>query len=179
MLKADNVASIQHYFIAVGVTVCLILILVVRFFQLQILDYDQYSKKANTNRIRKVTTSAPRGLILDRNGKILVDQIAQKTNAFQQNNNILIDNKAKVNSKPQLEIFADDVKCSHGCTIGQLDKEALFYLKSRGIPEKEAIALLTYGFANSILKSVNIPSLKKRINSLISKKLGVDLGFDL
>ena len=113
------------------------------------------------------------------NGKILVDQIAQKTNAFQQNNNILIDNKAKVNSKPQLEIFADDVKCSHGCTIGQLDKEALFYLKSRGIPEKEAIALLTYGFANSILKSVNIPSLKKRINSLISKKLGVDLGFDL
>ena len=113
------------------------------------------------------------------NGKILVDQIAQKTNAFQQNNNILIDNKAKVNSKPQLEIFADDVKCSHGCTIGQLDKEALFYLKSRGIPEKEAIALLTYGFANSILKSVNIPSLKKRINSLISKKLDVDLGFDL
>ena len=113
------------------------------------------------------------------NGKILVDQIAQKTNAFQQNNNILIDNKAKVNSKPQLEIFADDVKCSHGCTIGQLDKESLFYLKSRGIPEKEAVALLTYGFANSILKSVNIPSLKKRINSLISKKLGVDLGFDL
>ena len=75
MLKADNVASIQHYFIAVGVTVCLILILVVRFFQLQILDYDQYSKKANTNRIRKVTTSAPRGLILDRNGKILVDNL--------------------------------------------------------------------------------------------------------
>ena len=113
------------------------------------------------------------------NGKILVDQIAQKTNAFQQNNNILIDNKAKVNSKPQLEIFADDVKCSHGCTIGQLNKEALFYLKSRGIPEKEAIALLTYGFANNVLKSVNIPSLKKRINSLISKKLGVSLGFDL
>ena len=105
--------------------------------------------------------------------------LLKKTNAFQQNNNILIDNKAKVNSKPQLEIFADDVKCSHGCTIGQLDKEALFYLKSRGIPEKEAVALLTYGFANSILKSVNIPSLKKRINSLISKKLGVDLGFDL
>ena len=68
------------------------------------------------------------------NGKIMVDKIAQKTNAFQQNNNILIDNKAKVNTKPQLEIFADDVKCSHGCTIGQLDKEALFYLRSRGIP---------------------------------------------
>ena len=113
------------------------------------------------------------------NGQILVDKIAQKTNAFQQNNNVLLDDKATVNSKPQLEIFADDVKCSHGCTIGQMDEEALFYLKSRGIPEKEAIALLTYGFANNVLKSVNIPSLKKRINSLISKKLGVSLGFDL
>ena len=75
MLKADNIASIQQYFLAVGIAVCLILVLVVRFFQLQILDYDQYSKKANTNRIRKVTTSAPRGLILDRNGQILVDNL--------------------------------------------------------------------------------------------------------
>ena len=109
----------------------------------------------------------------------MVDKIAQKTNAFQQNNNILIDNKAKVNSKPQLEIFADDVKCSHGCTIGQLDKEALFYLKTRGIPEKEAKALLTYAFANNILESVKTPNLKRRINSLIASKLGVNLGFDL
>ena len=93
--------------------------------------------------------------------------------------NILIDNKAKVNSKPQLEIFADDVKCSHGCTIGQLDKEALFYLKTRGIPEKEAKALLTYAFANNILESVKTPNLKRRINSLIASKLGVNLGFDL
>tara|TARA_A200000113_G_scaffold119919_1_gene107764 strand:- start:925 stop:2241 length:1317 start_codon:yes stop_codon:yes gene_type:complete len=113
------------------------------------------------------------------NGKILVDKIAQKTNAFQQNNNILIDNKSKVNTKPQLEIFADDVKCSHGCTVGQLNREALFYLKSRGIPEKEAIALLTYGFANNVLESVKIPNLKRRINTLISSKLGVNLGFDL
>ena len=73
MLKADNIASIQQYLLAVGIAVCLILILVVRFFQLQILDYDQYSKKANTNRIRKVTTSAPRGLILDRNNKLLAE----------------------------------------------------------------------------------------------------------
>ena len=71
MLKTDNIASIQQYFLAVGIAVCLILVLIIRFFQLQILDYDQYSKKANTNRIRKVTTSAPRGLILDRNGNIL------------------------------------------------------------------------------------------------------------
>jgi len=72
------------------------------------------------------------------NGQILVDKIAQKTNAFQQNNNILIDDQATVNTKPQLEIFADDVKCSHGCTIGQLDEEALFYLRSRGIPKKRS-----------------------------------------
>jgi len=113
------------------------------------------------------------------NGQILVDKIAQKTNAFQQNNNILLDDKATVNTKPQLEIFADDVKCSHGCTIGQLDEEALFYLRSRGIPKKEAKALLTYAFANNVLESVQLPSLKKRINGQIAKKLGVNLGFEL
>jgi Fe-S cluster assembly protein SufD len=113
------------------------------------------------------------------NGKIIVDKIAQKTNAFQQNNNILISDKASINTKPQLEIFADDVKCSHGCTIGQLDEDAMFYLRSRGIPEKEARALLMYAFANNVLSSVRIPELKARINKLIAKKLGVNLGFDL
>ena len=113
------------------------------------------------------------------NGQILVDKIAQKTNAFQQNNNVLLDDKATVNSKPQLEIFADDVKCSHGCTIGQMDEEALFYLRTRGIPKKEARALMTYAFANNVLESVQLPSLKKRINSQIAKKLGVNLGFEL
>ncbi len=113
------------------------------------------------------------------NGKIIVDKIAQKTDAFQQNNNILISDKATINSKPQLEIFADDVKCSHGCTIGQLDEEALFYLQTRGIPKKEARALLMYAFANNVLASVRIPELKTRINRLIAKKLGVNLGFDL
>ena len=113
------------------------------------------------------------------NGKIHVDQSAQKTNAFQQNNNILLDDKATVNTKPQLEIFADDVKCSHGCTVGQLDEEALFYLMSRGIPKKEAKALMTYAFANNVLESVELPILKKRINKLIAQKLGVNLGFDL
>lgn len=125
-----------------------------------------------------------KGIFSDRsvgvfNGKILVDKIAQKTNAFQQNNNILIDDNATINSKPQLEIFADDVKCSHGCTIGQLDNSALFYLRSRGIPLKEAKALLTYAFANNVLESVQIPELKNRINSLIAKKIGVNLGHDL
>ena len=113
------------------------------------------------------------------NGQILVDKIAQKTNAFQQNNNILLDDKASVNTKPQLEIYADDVKCSHGCTIGQLDEEALFYLRSRGIPKKEAKALMTYAFANNVLQSVKLPSLKKRINKQIANKLGVSLGFEL
>ncbi|MEQ8219495.1 MAG: Fe-S cluster assembly protein SufD [Arenibacter sp.] len=113
------------------------------------------------------------------NGKIIVDKIAQKTNAFQQNNNILVSDKATINTKPQLEIFADDVKCSHGCTIGQLDEEALFYLQSRGIPKKEARALLMYAFANNVLESVRIPELKVRINKLIANKLGVRLGFDL
>ena len=113
------------------------------------------------------------------NGKIIVDKIAQKTNAFQQNNNILLNDKSTINSKPQLEIFADDVKCSHGCTIGQLDQDALFYLRARGIPKKEAEALLTYAFANNVLESVNIPSLKSKIKKIIANKLNVKLGFDL
>ncbi|PQJ16184.1 Fe-S cluster assembly protein SufD [Aureicoccus marinus] len=113
------------------------------------------------------------------NGKIIVDQIAQKTNAFQQNNNILISDKATVNTKPQLEIFADDVRCSHGCTIGQLDEDALFYLQSRGVPKKEATALLMYAFANNVLESVRLDALKNRINGIIADKLGVELGFDV
>jgi Fe-S cluster assembly protein SufD len=113
------------------------------------------------------------------NGNVLVDRVAQKTNAFQSNNNILIDDTATCNSKPQLEIFADDVKCSHGCTIGQLDEEALFYMQSRGIPKKEARALLMFAFANNVLSSVKIPEIKKRITKQIALKIGVQLGFDL
>ena len=125
-----------------------------------------------------------KGIYADRstgvfNGRVLVDKIAQKTNAFQSNNNILIDDKATINSKPQLEIFADDVACSHGCTIGELDDEALFYMQSRGIPEKEAKALLMFAFANNVLDSVNIPELKRRITKQIANKIGVSLGFEL
>ena len=112
------------------------------------------------------------------NGKVLVEKEAQKTNAYQSNNNILADDKATINSKPQLEIFADDVACSHGCTIGQLDEDALFYLQSRGIPRKEARGLMMYAFANNVLESVKIPEVKKRINKLIASKLEVDLGFN-
>jgi len=113
------------------------------------------------------------------NGKVIVDKIAQKTNAYQANNNLLVNDKATINTKPQLEIFADDVKCSHGCTIGQLDESALFYLKTRGIPEKEAKALLMYAFANNVLESVKIPEVKQRINKVIANKLGVNIGFNL
>lgn len=113
------------------------------------------------------------------NGKVVVDKEAQKTNAFQANNNILLSDKASINTKPQLEIFADDVKCSHGCTIGQLDESALFYMRSRGIPEKEARALLMYAFGNDVLQSVKIPELKQRVTKIIAQKLGVNIGFDL
>ncbi|MBD3583730.1 Fe-S cluster assembly protein SufD [Flavobacterium selenitireducens] len=113
------------------------------------------------------------------NGKIYVEKEAQKTDAFQQNNNILLSDKATINAKPQLEIFADDVKCSHGCTIGQLDERAMFYMQSRGIPKKEAKALLMYAFSNEVIESIKIPELKNRINKLIAMKLGVNMGFDL
>lgn len=113
------------------------------------------------------------------NGKVIVQKEAQKTNAYQQNNNLLTGDKAMVNTKPQLEIFADDVKCSHGCTIGQLDKKSLFYLRSRGIPEKEAKALLMYAFANDVLSAVKIPEIKTRITKIIANKIGVQLGFNI
>src|SRR5688572_1558081 len=88
------------------------------------------------------------------NGKIFVRQAAQKTNAFQSNKNILLSDAATVNTKPQLEIFADDVKCSHGCTIGQLDEEALFYLQSRGISKDMSRSLLVHAFAIDILTHI-------------------------
>ena len=113
------------------------------------------------------------------NGKVVVEKEAQKTNAYQQNNNVLVSDKATINAKPQLEIFADDVRCSHGCTIGQLDEQALFYMQQRGIPIKEARGLLMYAFANTVLESVKIPEIKSRITKIIANKLGVNIGFEL
>ncbi|MBP6425166.1 MAG: Fe-S cluster assembly protein SufD, partial [Flavobacterium sp.] len=125
-----------------------------------------------------------KGIFSDRstgvfNGKVYVEKEAQKTNAFQKSNNILLSDKATINAKPQLEIFADDVKCSHGCTVGQLDETALFYMQQRGIPKKEAKALLMYAFSNAVIESIKIPELKNRITTIIANKLGVKLGFDL
>jgi len=125
-----------------------------------------------------------KGIFSDRstgvfNGKVYVEKEAQKTNAFQKSNNILLSDKATINAKPQLEIFADDVKCSHGCTVGQLDETALFYMQQRGIPKKEAKALLMYAFSNAVIENIKIPELKNRITAIIANKLGVKLGFDL
>lgn len=109
------------------------------------------------------------------NGKVFVDKTAQKINAYQQNNNILLNEGASIDTKPQLEIFADDVKCSHGCTVGQLNDEALFYLRARGISKKEAQALLLYAFANDAMQNIDIDVLRKKVSALLSEKLEVDL----
>lgn len=96
-------------------------------------------------------------------GKILVRQAAQKTQAFQLNNNLLLSDRAHADSKPNLEIFADDVKASHGATVGQLDQEQLFYLATRGFSKHEAKNILVYGFCQEVIEMIPIPSLKKAI----------------
>jgi Fe-S cluster assembly protein SufD len=105
------------------------------------------------------------------NGKIFVKPDAQKTNAFQSNKNILLSKDASMNTKPQLEIFADDVKCSHGTTVGQMDEEPLFYLRSRGIREDNAKALLMNAFANDIIEHIKIEPLKEKIQHLVFQRL--------
>jgi Fe-S cluster assembly protein SufD len=108
------------------------------------------------------------------NGKIFVRPHAQKTNAFQSNRNILLSDKASINTKPQLEIWADDVKCSHGCTTGQLDEEAMFYLQSRGIPKDTARAMLLYAFASEVLQIVPNTLLRNYMDELVSERLHKD-----
>lgn len=109
------------------------------------------------------------------NGKIFVQRDAQKTNAYQSNKNILLSDSATVNAKPQLEIFADDVKCSHGCTVGQLDEEGMFYLRSRGISEKIARSLLVHAFAVDVLEHIKLPAIRTYVNQLISERLEFDI----
>jgi Fe-S cluster assembly protein SufD len=105
------------------------------------------------------------------NGKIMVQRLAQKTNAYQSNKNILLSDGASVNTKPQLEIFADDVKCSHGCTVGQLDEEGMFYLRSRGIREEKARALLVHAFAMDVLEHIKPAAIRSYVDHLISERL--------
>lgn len=105
------------------------------------------------------------------NGKIFVRPQAQKTNAFQSNRNILLSDKAGINTKPQLEIWADDVKCSHGCTSGQLDEEALFYLRTRGIDKHTARAMMLYAFAAEVTDKIPDAGIRRYIDKAISERL--------
>jgi Fe-S cluster assembly protein SufD len=109
------------------------------------------------------------------NGKIFVRQLAQKTNAYQSNKNILLSDTCSVNTKPQLEIFADDVKCTHGCTVGRLNEEGLFYLQSRGISEKTARNLLLSAYASDILEQIKPEPIRSYIEKLINYRLEKDL----
>jgi Fe-S cluster assembly protein SufD len=109
------------------------------------------------------------------NGKIMVRRDAQKTQAYQSNNNLLLTADARMNTKPQLEIYADDVKCSHGATVGQLDNEALFYMRARGIGEREAKLLLMFGFAHDVVKRISIDTLRERIDDMVNKRLRGEL----
>jgi Fe-S cluster assembly protein SufD len=105
------------------------------------------------------------------NGRIIVRQGAQKTDSKQTNNNLLLSGEARADSQPQLEIYADDVRCTHGATLGPLDDDALFYLQSRGISTEAARALLTYGFGVEILNSVAVPEVRDGIDVLVRERL--------
>jgi Fe-S cluster assembly protein SufD len=109
------------------------------------------------------------------NGRILVRPDAQHTVAYQKNNNILLTDDAKMDTRPQLEIFADDVKCSHGATIGQLDSDALFYLQSRGINKREARLMLMFGFAHEVIQNIRIEPLRDRMDNLVMQRLKGEL----
>jgi Fe-S cluster assembly protein SufD len=104
-------------------------------------------------------------------GYVFVEKNAQKTEALQHNKNLLLTDKANVQTHPFLEIYADDVKCSHGATIGQLDENALFYLRARGIPERQAKTLLMYAFANDVVRNVHLEPLREYLENLIKRKL--------
>jgi Fe-S cluster assembly protein SufD len=106
------------------------------------------------------------------NGKIFVRQAAQKTNAIQSNNCILLSDDATIDTKPQLEIFADDVKCTHGATVGQLDEEAYFYMRSRGIDQQKARMLLIHAFASEVIDRISDETLRERVTALFRGKLG-------
>lgn len=109
------------------------------------------------------------------NGKVFVRENAHGTDAQQSNKNLLLSNEARVDTKPQLEIFNDDVKCSHGATVGQLEEEELFYLLTRGLPETLARNLLTYGFAEQIINKIGIESIKKDLDTAVLNRLNTKL----
>lgn len=109
------------------------------------------------------------------NGKVFVRENAHGTDAQQSNKNLLLSNDARVDTKPQLEIFNDDVKCSHGATVGQLEEEELFYLLTRGLPDSLARNLLTYGFAEAIIRKIGIDSIRTSLDEAVLNRLNVKL----
>jgi len=132
---------------------------------------DHLVPNANSNELFKgIMADQSRGIF---NGKIFVRQDAQKTNAFQSNRNILLSDKATVNTKPQLEIWADDVKCFHGCTTGQLDDNAMFYLRSRGIDRKSAQAMLLNAFAVEVVERINHPFIREWASKKVAEKISI------
>jgi len=108
-------------------------------------------------------------------GRIVVAKDAQKTQAYQNNRNLCCNRESRMYSKPQLEIYADDVKCSHGMTTGQLDENALFYMRSRGISESEARLLLKFSFTNDVIEGIRLPNLKERLKMLVEKRFRGEL----
>ena len=117
-----------------------------------------------------------KGVLMDKstgvfNGKIFVREDAQKTNAYQNCRNVITSDSATMNSKPQLEIWADDVKCSHGTTTGKLNDEAIFYMQSRGIPKAEAVKLQLIAFAEDVVSQIKIKEIKEILEGLIEAKL--------
>jgi Fe-S cluster assembly protein SufD len=106
------------------------------------------------------------------NGKVFVKPEAQQTDAKQTNRNLLLSEGAKVDTKPQLEIFADDVKCTHGATVGFLDPQALFYLRTRGLPPATARKLLTYAFAGEVVNEVALEPVRRELDRLVLERLG-------
>jgi Fe-S cluster assembly protein SufD len=109
------------------------------------------------------------------NGKIFVRHDAQKTDAMQTNKNLLLSNEARVDTKPQLEILADDVKCAHGAAVGQIDEDELFYLETRGIHHDLARNLLTYGFAEEVIGKIKIDSIRSQLDEAVLNRLNARL----
>jgi Fe-S cluster assembly protein SufD len=105
------------------------------------------------------------------NGKVFVREGAQKTDALQTNKNLLLSPQARVDTKPQLEIYADDVKCAHGAAIGQLDQDQLFYLEARGINPELGKSLLTYGFAEEVIEKIGIESIRTELDKAVMSRL--------
>lgn len=129
---------------------------------------DHAYPNCNSNELYKgILTDSAKGVF---NGKIIVRPDAQKTNAFQKNHSLVLSKAASMNSKPQLEIFADDVKCSHGATIGQLNDEALYYMRSRGLSKKEAISVLKQAFLTEITELIKIEPVREKVEQMLLNK---------